>query len=293
MQERDLERNTVIGLIAGVGLAAGKLVAGIAGNSSALVADSVESLADSVGSLVVWRAIRVAGRPPDTLHPYGYGRAETLAALGVGALLLVASGVIVVKAVGDMLTPHEAPMWWTICVLIVVMAVKEGLFRLILRGAELTRSEAARADAWHQRSDAITSGAALVGVSLAVWGPGWFGDPRLVIADEAAAIVAAGIIVVTAVRLMRPAWREALDIDAPELAAELRRTAEGVEGVRVVEKVRVRKSGRWFYADMHLHVDPRMSVFDAHALSGKVRATLRATHVQVRDVLIHIEPDIA
>jgi cation diffusion facilitator family transporter len=285
-----LQRNTIIGLVASVLLAAGKLVAGILGQSSALIADAIESLADTVGSVIVWHALRMAEKPPDEKHPYGYGRAETMAALAVGALLLVAAVIIIVKAAEAMLTPHSAPAAWTLIVLIAVIITKEALFRVILQGAELAASDAAHADAWHQRSDAITSGAALLGVTLAVWGPKWFGEPRLVYADEVAAIAAGGIIALTALRLMRPAWSESLDAAAPEQGKLVAARASTIEGVVCVEIVRARKSGRWFYVDLHLHVDPQWSVEQAHALSGKVRATIRKEHARVRDVLIHIEP---
>lgn len=290
MSAKQLQRNTIIGLVASLLLAAGKLVAGILGHSSALVADAVESLADTVGSVVVWHALRVAAKPPDERHPYGYGRAETVAALAVGGLLLVAAMLIIVSAAEAMLVPHSAPARWTLLVLIAVIIIKEVLFRLILKGAELADSDAAHADAWHQRSDAITSGAALIGVSLAVWGPRWFGSPKLVYADEVAAIAAGGIIALTALRLMKPAWSEALDAAAPEVGLQVAQTAQAIDDVVCVEVVRARKSGRWFYVDLHLHVDPLWSVEQAHALSGKVRATIRAKHERVRDVLIHIEP---
>lgn len=285
-----LQRNTMIGLVVSVVLAGSKLAAGVVGNSTALVADAVESLADTIGSLVVWHALRVADKPPDDQHPYGRGRAEALAAIAVSGLLLAAGALIVVRSVEGMLKPHDAPAPWTLAVLAAVIVVKEGLFRLVLKGAELDGSDAARADAWHHRSDAVTSGAAFVGVTVAVWGPGYFGIPALVLADEVAALVACGIIVMTAIRLLRPALHEVLDAAAPEFIQQVRQTAGAVEGVRLVEKVHARKSGRGYYVDMHLHVDPELSVRLAHALSGKVRATLRAGNPLVRDVLIHIEP---
>ncbi|MFM9994351.1 MAG: cation diffusion facilitator family transporter [Phycisphaerales bacterium] len=291
MSTARLQRNTLIGLVVSVLLAAGKFLAGVLGHSSALVADGVESLADTVGSIAVWQGFRVASRKPDADHPYGYGRAETLAALSVGALLVVAAAVIVVKAFADMLTPHSAPAAWTLIALVGVIAAKEVLFRLVLRGAEMFESDAARADAWHHRSDAITSAAAFIGVSIAIWGPGLFNAPRLVLADEAAAILASGIILFTAVRLIRPSLRELLDAAAPELAEGVRATAAQVEGVRLVEKIHARKSGRGYLVDMHLHVPPDLSVRAAHALSGKVKATVREKHPSVRHVLIHIEPD--
>lgn len=291
MSTARLQRNTVIGLVASVLLAAGKFVAGVLGQSSALVADGVESLADAVGSVVVWQGFRVASREPDAEHPYGYGRAETVAAFCVGGLLVLAAVGIVVEAFHKILVPHRPPAAWTLAVIVVVIVIKEGLFRLVLRGAEEFASDAARADAWHHRSDAITSVAALVGVTVAIWGPGWFGVPELVLADEVAAILASGIILFTGLRLVRPALRELLDGTSDELAARVRTTAEGVEGARLVEKVYARKSGRGYLVDMHLHVDPMLDVRSAHALAGKVKAVIQETHPVVWQVLIHVEPD--
>ena len=291
MSTAQLKRNTLVALLVSVLLAAGKLLAGIIGHSSALVADGVESLADTFGSIAIWQGFRVASRRPDADHPYGYGRAETLAALSVGALLVAAGMVIVIKAFQELLTPHDAPAAWTLIVLIGVIVAKELLFRFVLRGAEMFESDAARADAWHHRSDAITSTAAFIGVSIAIWGPGQFNAPKLVLADEAAAILASGIILFTAVRLVRPSLRELLDATSPELAEKIRATASEVEGVALVEKVHVRKSGRGYLADMHVHVAPEMPVREGHALSGKVKAVVRQRHPVVCHVLIHIEPD--
>lgn len=168
MREQSLLQNTLIGLFVSLLLAVVKLLAGVFGRSSALVADAVESLADAVGSILVWQAVRVAARPPDPSHPYGYGKAEALAALSVGGLLVVAAIYIVIKAFTEILIPHESPAAWTLAVLALVVAVKELLFRFVMRGAAELNSDAARADAWHHRSDAITSAAAFIGVSIAV-----------------------------------------------------------------------------------------------------------------------------
>jgi len=286
-----LKRNTLIGLVVSLLLAAGKFVAGVLGHSSALIADAVESLADTIGSIVVWQGFRVASREPDADHPYGYGRAETMAALAVGTLLVVAAAYIVVRAFGEILTPHAAPRAWTLLVLVGVIITKELLFRVVLRGAEELRSDAARADAWHHRSDAITSAAALIGVSVAIWGPSQLDMPRLVLADEVAAILASGVILLTGVRFMRPAMRELLDATSAPLATAVRATAASVDGVRLVEKLHARKSGRGYLVDMHLHVDPMLDVRTAHALSGRVKAAVKAAHRDVVHVLIHIEPD--
>ncbi len=285
-----LKRNTLIGLIAGLALAAFKLAAGILGNSSALIADGVESFADVLGSAIVLHAFRVGARRPDPDHPYGYGRAETVAALSVGALLLVAALVVADEAVGQMLTTHAAPAWWTLLVLAAIVIVKEGLFRLVRAGAREHDSDAANADAWHHRSDAITSAAAFIGVAIAVWGPPLTGIDRLVFADEVAALIACVIIVITAVRLIRPAIRELLDAASHETAEDIRRLAAPTPGVRRVEKVIARKAGRGYLVDMHLQFDPDTTVEEAHAIAGRVKADILTRRPAVTHVLTHIEP---
>lgn len=286
-----LHRNTLIGLGVSLMLAGVKLVAGMLGHSSALVADACESAADSIGSIIVWQGLRVSRRPPDEEHPYGYGKAEALAALSVGVLLLLAAAWIVSEACRGLVVPHAAPRAWTLAVLVGVVIAKEGLFRLILRHAEREVSDAAVADAWHHRADAVTSAAAFVGVSIAIWGPGLLGAPGLVYADEIAALVASGIMAVTALGLARPSLRELLDAEVPRLGNAVREVAGRVEGVRLVEKVSVRKSGNTHHVDMHLHVDPLLPLRDAHALAGRVKATVRERVRGVGNVLIHVEPD--
>lgn len=288
---KTLSRNTLIGLVASVGLAAAKFVAGLLGHSSALIADAVESMADTVGSLIVWQSLRVANRPADLDHPYGHGKAEALATLCVGALLFVAAIVITIRAVNDIRTPHQPPEVWTLGVLVGVIVVKEVLFRLVLKGAMAHESDAAKADAWHHRSDAITSAAAFIGVTIAIAGAHWLDMPKLVLADEVAALIASGIIVLTGINLIRPAMHELLDGSMPEVAARVRETAASVDGVCQIEKIYARKSGRGYHVDMHVQVDPSLSIEAAHVVGGKVRAHVRATHPSVRDVLIHLEPD--
>lgn len=290
MSRKKLQRNTIIGFIASVILAVVKLLTGLLGRSSALVADAVESFADTLGSMLVWQALRLAAKPADEDHPYGYGKAEAVAALAVGGMLVVAALFIVVKAFQEIMIPHPPPAPWTLYVLVAVIIVKETLFRVVIRVADEFESDAAKADAWHHRSDAITSAAALVGVSIAVWGPTYFGIQGLVMADEAAAILASGVILITAARLIRPALHELLDATSHELAGRITSIAETVNGVRRVEKVLVRKSGAGYHLDMHLHVDPDLTIRVAHALAGKVKATLKSEITNLRTVLIHVEP---
>lgn len=290
MPNSHLLLNTLLGLIASLFLAAIKLGAGVFGRSSALIADGVESLADTAGSILVWHALRVSARPPDQNHPYGYGKAEAVAAMAVGGMLVVAALYILAKAFYEILVPHEAPAAWTLVVLPIVVVIKETLFRVVLKGADQHNSDAARADAWHHRADAITSTAAFIGISIAVWGPGLTGIDALVMADEAAAILASGIILITAVGLIRPAVYELLDATSEEVVMEVERIASQVAGVELVEKVFVRKSGAGYHVDMHLHVDPELTVGVAHALAGKVKSVLSDEFPNLMGVLIHVEP---
>ncbi len=290
MSRQTLQRNTIIGFAASILLSVVKLVAGILGHSTALIADSMESFADTIGSVLVWQALRVASRPADEKHPWGYGRAEAVASLLVGVLLVGAALLITVQSIHEILIPHQPPAPWTLLVLLTVIAVKEFLFRIVIRGADAFESDAARADAWHHRSDAITSTAALLGVSLAIWGPKWWNLPTLVVADEAAAILASGVILLTAWHLIQPALHELLDATSPELEQQIRQIAESIEGVLCVEKVAVRKSGAGHHADMHLQLAPDLSLNLAHALAGKVKAQLRTQIPALTGVLIHVEP---
>ncbi len=286
----NLRASIIFGLAASLFLAAGKLLAGILGNSSALIADSIESFADAIGSIIVWHGVRLSDKPPDEDHPYGHGKAEALAALGVGGLLLIAAVFVAIEAFQKILTPHEAPAEWTLWVLIVVIVVKETLFRVLERKARDFESTAVHADAWHHRSDAITSAAAFVGVSIAIWGPRLTGSHQLVLADEGAALVASGIIVMTAFRLVLPSLHELLDAAPHGLIEQIRSAAAEVPGVRLVEKVHARKSGRQYHVDLHLHVAGDLNVREAHALGGRVKAHLRARLPSIAAVLTHIEP---
>ena len=214
-------RATLVGL--GVNLALGltKLAAGVHGNSDALIADAVESFADIVGSLIVWQAISVAARPPDDDHPYGHGKAESLAAAGISTLLLLAAAGIGFHSIREFFGTHQVPKAFTLAVLLGIVAIKEALYRWVLQESHATESAAVRSDAWHHRADAVTSLAAAVGITISlIGGPRWAG------ADDVAAAVAAGIIAWNGWRLLRPALEELMDTQpSGEVMVRLRNTA--------------------------------------------------------------------
>jgi cation diffusion facilitator family transporter len=273
----------LIGLLVNFALAGIKLVAGMVGNSYALIADAVESMADIVGSVVIWGGLHIAAKPADPEHPYGHGKAEALAAFFVAAMVGAAGVGIAIRALFEILSPSHAPEMFTLWVLILVIVVKETMFRIVRRAAVQTGSGAVHVDAWHHRSDAITSAAALVGISIAVFGGYAWADP-------AAAMVASGVIIYNATLLFRRPLAELMDEEPAEIVAEVRRISESVPGVAGVEKLTARQSGARFWVDMHLEVDPEMTVRDAHTLAHLVKDVVRSEIPRIADILVHVEP---
>jgi cation diffusion facilitator family transporter len=279
-------RATFLGIAVNVVLGAAKFVAGFFGHSHALIADATESFADIFNSLVVWRGLVVAAAPADEEHPYGHSKAEPLAA-AFGAIMLLAAAVwIAVKAFFEIAEPHSSPKWFTLVVLVVVIAVKEGLFRFVIGEGEAIDNSAVKTDAWHHRSDAITSLAAFIGISIAI-----VGKEKFSWADDAAAIFAALIIGINGWLLLRPALSELMD-QAPDhkVIEEIRQLAAVTPGVARVEKCFVRKAGHLFFVEMHVEVDPQMTVLRSHEIAHDVKDKIRHTMPEVSDVLVHIEP---
>lgn len=279
-------RVSVLALLTNVVLATVKLLAGLVGHSYALVADAVESLSDCASSVIVWGGLVVASRPPDATHPYGHGKADPLAALVVGAMLVAAAIGISVKAIFEIVRPHHAPAPFTLVVLFAVVLLKEGLYRIASRVAKEIGSVSVGADAWHHRSDAITSLMAAIGIGVAlIGGPGY--EP----ADDWAALFASGVVGFNGARFVRGALHELMDAQPPNPVIEIIRTAAfGVPGVLGVEKVLARKSGPTFLVDMHLEVDGDISVRAGHDLAHRVKEAVWAAEPRVADVLIHVEP---
>jgi cation diffusion facilitator family transporter len=279
-------RATFLGLAANVVLTIAKFLAGFFGHSQALIADAVESLADIFSSIIVWRGLVVAETPPDEDHPYGHGKAEPLAAATVSAMLLLAAGMIAYHSLNGIVAPRVAPSPWTLIILIVVIAVKETLFRFVLRESETVSSSAVETDAWHHRSDAITSAAAFLGISISL-----LGGKGYEAADNWAAVAAAAVIAWNGWRLLLPAVNELMDRSPDrKLIEKIRAVAGTIPGVDAVEKCFVRKMGYQFLVDMHIEVDPQMTVESSHHIGHEVKDKIRAEIPSVRDVLVHIEP---
>ena len=279
-------RATFAGMAVNVMFSGTKLAAGIIGHSHALVADAVESFADIFSSLIVWRGLIVAAAPPDEDHPYGHGKAEPIASAIVAAMLLGAALWIALKAFSEILLPHQSPAPFTLIVLLVVVAVKESLFRFVSREGRAVDSSAVKTDAWHHRSDAITSVAAGIGISVSL-----IGGKGFEAADDVAAIAAAGVIAWNGWHLLRPALNELMDT-APghEVIDQIREIAATTPGVDRVEKCIVRKVGYQYFVDMHVEVNPQLTVLRSHEIAHDVKDKIRAGIPAVSDVLVHIEP---
>ncbi|HEX9047183.1 MAG TPA: cation diffusion facilitator family transporter [Verrucomicrobiae bacterium] len=279
-------RATFTGLGVNVALTVVKFLAGFFGHSQALIADAVESLADIFSSIIVWRGVVVAHKPADEEHPYGHGKAEPLAAATVSCMLLLAAGLIAYHSLHGILQPRVAPSAWTLILLVLVISVKETLFRYVLHESAHAESSAVATDAWHHRSDAITSLAAFIGISIALVGGKGYEN-----ADNWAALVAAFVIAFNGWRLLRPAFNELMDRSPDhEIIEKISRIAATIPGVDRVEKCRVRKMGWQLYADMHVEVDPEMTVVRSHQIAHAVKDKVRQEIPAVSDVLVHIEP---
>lgn len=279
-------RTTQIGIVISIILIFVKGISGYVGNSYALIADATESGADVISSGLLWLALLYAQRPADKGHPYGHGKAEPIAAVLIGIFLMLAACWIAWHAVFFITTPHVLPSSFTLIVLFIVVVTKELLFRYVMKVGIKLNSQAVKADAYHHRSDAITSIAAFVGIAIALFmGKGYEG------ADDWAALLACLFIIYNAVKIIRPAFSEIMDgAPADELIAEISRMASLHPEVKRVEKCIVRKMGLAYYVDMHIEVEGNTTVFDAHEVAHQVKDELLQSALQIKDVLIHVEP---
>lgn len=280
------ERAAQAGLLTNAALAVVKLITGIAGHSYALIADAIESSADVFSSLIVWGGLHISRRSADEHYPFGYGKAEPLAGAIVALMLLGAAGAIALQAVREILTPGHPPAAFTLWVLLAVVVVKELLYRRVFRVGSEVGSTAVRADAWHHRSDALTSAAAAVGISVAL-----IGGPEYATADDWAALVATGFIVGNGLRILRPAVWDLMDrTPGREVVAAIETAARSVPGVLGIETLRVRRAGMGLFVDIHVETSPELPLREAHVLSGKVKSAIRTAVPEVVGALAHMEP---
>ncbi|MBL9134989.1 MAG: cation transporter [Verrucomicrobiales bacterium] len=279
-------RAALTGVLVNILLAITKILAGVLGNSYALIADGIESTSDILSSMVVMGGMHISARPADEDHPYGHGKAEPLAGVVVAALLLVAAGWIAVSSVIEIRNPHHAPAPFTLAVLAMVVALKEILSRRVLKVGDAIGSTAVRGDAWHHRSDALTSAAAFLGISVALIGGAGFES-----ADDWAALAACGVIVFNGIKLLRESVNDLMDATVPTETLEMvRQVAASVNGVVAIEKCRMRKTGLELAMDIHVIVNGDLTVRAGHAIAHEVKDRLLAADRRIADVLVHVEP---
>ncbi|SFD25095.1 cation diffusion facilitator family transporter [Spirosoma endophyticum] len=280
------QKTTLVGIAVNIGLVLIKGTAGWLGHSYALIADAMESGTDIVTSIFVWFGLRTASKAPDKNHPYGHGKAEPLAAIVVALALVGAAILIAVQSIRNIQVPHEIPAPFTLAVLAGVVIVKEVLFRQIAKVGDETDSSAVKADAWHHRSDAITSLTAFVGISIAL-----IGGPGYESADDWAALLASVVIVYNAYHIFRPSFGEIMDeTPAGDWRHELSAIALTVPQVKGIDKYRVRKTGFEYFVDLHVLVPGGLTVTEGHAIAHAVKAAILKEKPAIYDVLVHIEP---
>jgi cation diffusion facilitator family transporter len=263
-----------------------KIGVGVVGNSYALIADGIESASDIFSSVITWAGFRWSLKPADEDHPYGHGKIDALAGMFSGGSLFAAAAFIAYQSILEIRTPHHAPAWFTLPVLIGVIVVKEFLSRRVFAAADTFDSSALKGDAWHHRSDAITSAAAAIGITIAlIGGKGWE------MADDWGALAACSVIVTNAFLIVKRSVYDATDAAVSSLVVDsIRAVAANQPGVERIEKCLVRKSGADLFVELHVEVDPSVTIREGHRLGHQVKAALIAANPRIQDVIVHLEP---
>jgi cation diffusion facilitator family transporter len=285
--EQTAIKATYFSIIGNASLAVLKGVAGFYGNSYALIADAIESITDIFASLLVLFGIKYANRPADKNHPYGHGRAEPLITFLVVGFLITSATIIAYESIQNIRTPHELPKMWTLYILAPLIIWKEISYRIVMKRANEINSTSLRADAWHHRSDAFTSIAAFIGISISLYlGIGYES------ADDWAALFASGFILYNSYLIFRPALGEIMDEHLyDDLILEIRKVSATVYGIVDTEKCNIRKSGMKYHVDLHAIVDANMTVKTGHDIAHQLKDELKLKMPQLGRVFIHIEPN--
>ncbi len=287
MNSKTAIQTSVFSIIGNALLAAIKFLAGILGNSYALIADAIESSADVFSSILVLIGLKYSAKPADENHPYGHGRFEVISTFAVIGFLVISATVIAIESIRNIRTPHETPETFTLYVLGAIIIFKELSYRYVIRKSRQTHSSSLKADAWHHRSDAITSVMAFIGISIAIFlGKGFEA------ADDWAALIASGIIIYNAYKIFRPVLSEISDEQLyGDLIQQIRKISLTVPGVIDTEKCHVRKMGMDYYVDLHMIVKGNISVIEGHKIAHDLKDEIQHKIPQVADVLVHTEPD--
>lgn len=284
---REAIKTSYLSILGNALLAIAKGITGVFGNSYALIADAIESTTDVFSSTLVLVGLKYSSKPPDENHPYGHGKAEPLITFAVVGFLVISATVIAYESIEHIGTPHSVPEPYTLVVLGIIVIIKEVFYRVVSKKGDKTKSSALKADAWHHRSDAITSLMAFIGISIALFmGKGYE------TADDWAALFASGFILYNAYLILRPALGEVMDEHMyDDMIEDIRKAAESVPGVVETEKCYVRKTGMNFHVDLHIAVNAEITVKKGHDIAHEVKDRLLHSIPEIVDVLIHVEPD--
>src|ERR1035437_4894915 len=284
--QQEAIKTTYLSLFGNVSLAIIKWIVGYFGNSHALIADAIESTTDIFTSFLVLFGLKNSSKPADKNHPYGHGRAEPLITFLVVGFLITSATIIAYESIQHLSTPRESPKPYTLIVIGAIIIIKELFYRIVAKKSKETKSSSLKAEAWHHRSDAITSLAVFIGISIAlIFGKGYE------TADDWAALVAAFVILYNCYLIFRPALGEIMDEHLyDDLVDEIRLVSKKEEGVIDTEKCYVRKSGIKFHVDLHAIVDSKISVKKGHEISHNLKDRLLSEIPLLADILIHIEP---
>ena len=288
MQNKKQEaiKATYLSILGNLCLAVVKGLTGFFGNSYALMADAIESTTDIFSSLLVLFGLRYSTKPADENHPYGHGKAEPLITFLVVGFLVTSAVIIAHESIQNIQTPHEAPHSFTLIVLAAIIIVKEIFFRIVMKKGKDTNSSSLQADAWHHRSDAFTSIAAFIGISIAIVGGKGYES-----ADDWAALFASAFILYNAYLIFRPALGEIMDEHLhDDVIEKVRLISIKVEGVLDTEKCHVRKTGMRYFVDLHAIVNGQISVKEGHDIAHRIKEKVQEELPEIADVLVHIEP---
>ncbi len=285
--EKTAIKTMYFSIISNASLATIKWVAGYFGNSYALIADAIESTTDIFSSTIVLLGIKYSNKPADENHPYGHGKIEPIVTFVVVGFLVVAAFIIAKQSIHNIGTPHEVPKAYTLIILGIIIAWKEISYRLVIKKSKETKSTSLKADAWHHRSDAITSVAAFIGISIAlILGKGFES------ADDWAALFASGFILYNCYLIIRPAFGEIMDEHThDEIVLRVRNISKKVEEIINTEKCFVRKTGTKYHVDLHITVDGSISVREGHSISHNLKDKIKMEMPEILNILIHVEPN--
>jgi cation diffusion facilitator family transporter len=285
--QKTAQKTIYFSIVSTIGLATIKWTAGVLGNSYALIADAIESTTDIFSSILVLLGLKYSSKPADKNHPYGHGRIEPLVTFMVVGFLIVSAFIIAKQSIINIGTPHELPKAFTLIILGIIIAWKEFSYRLVIKKSKETKSTSLKADAWHHRSDAITSLAAFIGITIAIiLGKGYEN------ADDYAALFAAFFILYNSYLIFRPALGEILDEHVhDDMVIQIKEISKKVDGVIDTEKCFIRKTGMNFHVDLHIIVNGEISIKEGHSISHKVKDRLMNELPEIANILIHIEPN--